>query len=241
MIFRGRALPPHYSEFERQLDDICPHRFDLRDQGLHGSLSEVAAKHGLWHRGYAHTGGSDALLTLELLFHAVTPEDRTAALGSEAKPSSKHLEISTEGPRSMRADSSISTRADGSDCTLVEDEAEGSGSGLDQQEEVEEDDTTPLGRKQPEIAAPGDNNIKCTLPACLLAAAMQCQQPLPPMPQPSQQPLQQPSQQQQQPQQGRPTWRKVEARDAEDSTTDCGSASLDAQLASAFADIDSGP
>lgn len=40
---------------------------------------ELAAQHGLRHRGIAHTGGSDALLTLELLFHAIAPPDRGEA------------------------------------------------------------------------------------------------------------------------------------------------------------------
>lgn len=85
-LVSGKPLPDWIGEFDFALTELCPRRFDLRLALPRGSLSELAAKHGLWHRGFAHTGGSDALLTLELLFHAVSPPDRRAAMAAASQP-----------------------------------------------------------------------------------------------------------------------------------------------------------
>mmetsp|Transcript_26096 Transcript_26096/g.75246 ORF Transcript_26096/g.75246 Transcript_26096/m.75246 type:complete len:374 (+) Transcript_26096:85-1206(+) len=59
-------LPQNFGGFDMTLSSFCPRRHELRDELPHGSLDSLARKHGLQRRGFAHTAGSDALLTLEL-------------------------------------------------------------------------------------------------------------------------------------------------------------------------------
>ena len=66
----GNWLPRSLADFDAKLHELCPCKLDLRGVEPTGSLAWLAKKYGVDHHGYAHTGGSDALLTLELLFLA---------------------------------------------------------------------------------------------------------------------------------------------------------------------------
>lgn len=75
-MYSGTLLPYDYASFELAVEQMAPIRFDLRQTLPQGSLSSLATMYGLWHRGMAHSGGSDAVLTVELLFHALSPAER---------------------------------------------------------------------------------------------------------------------------------------------------------------------
>lgn len=113
-LVSGQALPYTVTDFDLACQQLCPRCFDLRLAMPRGSLTDLAAKHGLWHRGFAHTGGSDALLTLELLFHAVTPSERRAAFATGASM----YQADTSSWKSSMVESSFtdgSTTAEGSE------------------------------------------------------------------------------------------------------------------------------
>lgn len=65
-MLTAEKLPQNFGGFDVTLSSFCPRRHELRDELPHGSLDSLARKHGLQRRGFAHTAGSDALLTLEL-------------------------------------------------------------------------------------------------------------------------------------------------------------------------------
>jgi len=65
-VVTEQQLPSDKEAFQRQLDLWCPRRHELRDRLPYGSLDTLAFQHGVVRRGAAHTGGSDALTTLEL-------------------------------------------------------------------------------------------------------------------------------------------------------------------------------
>lgn len=66
-LLTQQSLPCNLSAFESLLCSVCPHRCELRDWLPHGSLNALAREHGVRRQGAAHTAGSDALVTLELL------------------------------------------------------------------------------------------------------------------------------------------------------------------------------
>mmetsp|Transcript_61020 Transcript_61020/g.175794 ORF Transcript_61020/g.175794 Transcript_61020/m.175794 type:complete len:381 (+) Transcript_61020:91-1233(+) len=84
-MLRGllRPLPKDLSGFDEELEAYCPRRMELRDWLPFGSLENLSREHGIVRRGVAHTAGSDALVTLELLSMAVPAEDVEMAFGRE--------------------------------------------------------------------------------------------------------------------------------------------------------------
>jgi len=85
-LYSGTFLPCDFASFEIAVDEMAPINFDLRQTLPQGSLSSLATMYGLWHRGVAHSGGSDALLTVELLFHALTWTERHSIIDKFACP-----------------------------------------------------------------------------------------------------------------------------------------------------------
>lgn len=83
-LLTQQSLPCNLSTFESVLCSVCPHRCELRDWLPHGSLDVLAREHGVCRQGAAHTAGSDALVTLELLLRV---QPVCAVVASEPTPS----------------------------------------------------------------------------------------------------------------------------------------------------------
>jgi hypothetical protein len=175
----GQKLPSDIKAFDSLLDEVFPHRFDVRHAEPYGSLNDVAAKHGLRHRGCAHTGGSDALLTLELLLYinvanSIDHIRSGAPEVVERKPSDASTVDST--PKAGDADSAAKTKTK----LLLSEEMPLS----DATTQSTEASTPPKSDSEKEEQESEGSVVvtKSKLPACLLAAAEHCAQPLPPMP-----------------------------------------------------------
>jgi len=191
----GIRLPAILGDFDMALHQMFPRRFDIRLAECEGSLTQLASKYGLWHRGNAHTGGSDALLTLELLVHAVTPFARSASQ-AEAKIDGNDKGLDREIEKDKETDSTIpsesqtdvSTNVDGTSSAMsTESEAEQTpadkvslkdallGMKVIRCEEFEAQSAQSALKGDQSDVAKDSADQKCALPACLLMACEQSQ------------------------------------------------------------------